>query len=187
MQDKDKYQWVLDEYPAVITKEQLYKICHVSKKTALYYLESKFIPCECSGKKTRKYKIKTKDVVRFLKMRDESPEKFRASIGWYKQRNGVYTRNITPYMRKRLRVALQTILENYPDVLSAAEVSEITGYVTSTVDLWCSSGRIHHFCIQGRNRIPKTSLLEFLTSNDYRAIRVKSRKHILLMEKAQQY
>ena len=51
MQDKDKYQWVLDEYPAIITKEQLYKICHVSKKTALYYLEGKIIPCECSGKK----------------------------------------------------------------------------------------------------------------------------------------
>ena len=33
-----KYQWILDEYPEIITKEQLYKICHVSKKTALHYL-----------------------------------------------------------------------------------------------------------------------------------------------------
>lgn len=187
MQNTDKYQWVLDKYPDVITKEQLYKICHVSKKTALYYLQSEFIPCECSGKKTHKYKIKTKDVVRFLKMRDKSPEKFRASIGWCKQSNGVYIPTMTPHIRKLLSGALKTILENYPDVLSVAEVSEITGYVTSTIDLRCSSGRLHHFKIQGKNRIPKVSLLEFLTSSDYRAIRVKSRKHILLMEKTQQF
>ena len=34
MNDRNDYEWVLDEYPEYITKEQLYKICKVSKKTA---------------------------------------------------------------------------------------------------------------------------------------------------------
>lgn len=31
---------VLAEYPEYITKEQMYRICHVSKKTCLFLLES---------------------------------------------------------------------------------------------------------------------------------------------------
>ena len=52
MNDRNDYEWVLDEYPEYITKEQLYKICKVSKKTAQKYLESGLIPSVCTGKKT---------------------------------------------------------------------------------------------------------------------------------------
>ena len=51
MNDRNDYEWVLDEYPEYITKEQLYKICKVSKKTAQKYLESGLIPSVCTGKK----------------------------------------------------------------------------------------------------------------------------------------
>lgn len=48
----------------IITKDQLYKICHISKSTALYLLKSGKIPCEYNGKKTRFYKIKKDDVIK---------------------------------------------------------------------------------------------------------------------------
>ena len=35
-----------DAVPDVITKDQLYRICHISKSTALYLLQSGKIPCE---------------------------------------------------------------------------------------------------------------------------------------------
>ena len=35
-----------DLIPEIITKDQLYKICHISKSTALYLLKSGKIPCE---------------------------------------------------------------------------------------------------------------------------------------------
>lgn len=47
-----------DSIPDVITKDQLYRICHISKSTALYLLQSGKIPCEYTGKRTRCYKIK---------------------------------------------------------------------------------------------------------------------------------
>ena len=53
-----------DSVPETISKEELYKICHISKQTARYLLQSGKIPCECSGKKTRCYKIKKEDVIK---------------------------------------------------------------------------------------------------------------------------
>ena len=44
------YNRLLKEYPEYITKEQLYQICNVSKKTALYYLESGLLPAKDNGK-----------------------------------------------------------------------------------------------------------------------------------------
>ena len=55
-----------DAVPDVITKDQLYRICHISKSTALYLLQSGKIPCEYTGRKTRCYKIKKEDVIAYL-------------------------------------------------------------------------------------------------------------------------
>ena len=40
MASSNSYQQILDEYPEYITKEQLYQICHISKKSAQNLLES---------------------------------------------------------------------------------------------------------------------------------------------------
>ena len=57
-----------DSIPDIITKDQLYRICHISKSTALYLLRSGKIPCEYNGKKTRCYKIKKKMLSNILKI-----------------------------------------------------------------------------------------------------------------------
>jgi hypothetical protein len=174
--NEQPYQRILKEYPPVISKEQLYKLCGVSKKTALHYLINGLIPCECSGKKTHSYHIKTTDVVQFLRMRDQSPSECHAPAGWYKNKNGKYILDMSPAVKKRLQVAIEQLLENYPDVLTAKQVSEITGYSSTSVGKWCHIGRLHHFRIRGKNRIPKASLLAFLGSDDYRFIAATSRK-----------
>ena len=67
----EKYcQEVLTEYPEYITKEQMYRICHISKKTCLFLLQSGLVPNIDSGRKTRCYKIKTTDVLQYLRDRD---------------------------------------------------------------------------------------------------------------------
>ena len=37
------------KYPDVMNKEWYYKVCRVSKKTALYLLQSGLIPSKCTG------------------------------------------------------------------------------------------------------------------------------------------
>ena len=56
----------LDALPATITKDQFYRICHISKRHAKYLLDSGLVKCVDSGKKTRKYKIEMKDVLAYL-------------------------------------------------------------------------------------------------------------------------
>ena len=70
------YSFLLSKYPEFVTKDQFYRICHISKNTALYYIKNGFIPCIDSGKKTRRYKIAIKDIIFFLEDRDKNPEKY---------------------------------------------------------------------------------------------------------------
>ena len=49
------YSALLMEYPEVISKEQVYRICHISKRKATWLLENGIIPCKDSGKKTRRF------------------------------------------------------------------------------------------------------------------------------------
>ena len=128
MPDQGKYQWLWDVYPPVIHKEQFCEICHVSKRTALAYLTYEIVPCENTGRKTRQYSIKLEDVIRFLEVRDQAPEAFNVPIGWYKNQNRKDVIALTPEARLQLRGALEATLESYPDVLTAKQVHEITGF-----------------------------------------------------------
>ena len=64
-----------NEVPEVITKEQLWRLCHISKSTARFLLKSGKIPCQDSGKKTRRYRILKSDVLAYLEDRERCPER----------------------------------------------------------------------------------------------------------------
>ena len=102
-----------DAVPDVITKDQLYRICHISKSTALYLLQSRKIPCEYTGRKTRCYKIKKEDVIAYLENCKGFPESYSAPAGWYK---GDYTVQIEeqdpPIVREHLRLYYAELLSD---------------------------------------------------------------------------
>ena len=161
---KDPYQEILAEYPATITKEQLCKLCHISKQSARYLLESGVIPCRNNEKKTRKYMIETKDAVAFLRRRKEQPS-FYASV----MRGNRYTKKkktvrqptpVTPELLSEIAEALDV----HPDVLTARVVACVLGYSPSAVARWCRKKAFRSFNIHGRLLIPKASLMEYLSS-----------------------
>lgn len=171
------YNRLFKEYPEHITKEQFYQICKVSKKTALYYLESGLVPAIDSGKQTRRFKIAITDVVAFLKQRDQNPNQYKASPGWYKG-NSVYKRR-PPYRFLVLEknadtvVHLERWLSDYPDLMKPGDVAKATGYGVNTVVDWCSSGKLHNFFIRRAFLIPKLSLIDYMFSETFRGIKVK--------------
>ena len=178
---KSAYQWILDTYPETINKEQLYKLCHVSKKTAQHYLVNGIIPCVSTGKKTRQYTIRTADVVRFLEARDRDPVACLAPIGWYRQNATVYQPRVhSPSMQRTLKSALMRILQDYPDVLTSDQVAQVTGYHHETIVRWCGKKKLEFFCIKRSYLIPKVSLMEYLTENRCYAINDTAKEHILL-------
>ena len=65
----------------------------------------------------------------------------------------------------------------YPDVLSVDEVVQITGYGSSSVVKWCKKEDLQHYCIGRKFFVPKTWLQEFMLSERFWGIHVKSHIH----------
>lgn len=172
-----------DSIPDVITKDQLYRICHISKSTALYLLQSGKIPCEYTGKRTRCYKIKKEDVIAYLQDRKVFPESYSAPAGWY---GGSYPvkmqREIPPIVREDMHGFYKELLSKYPDVLTADDVVKLTGYVKTSVNNWCRKGHLKSFKKNGINHIPKVYLIEFFCSTYFRAIVRKSNWDIYILK-----
>ena len=80
MIDEAAIRETLRRYPEEISKEQLCRLCHISKRVAKYYLDNGVIPCRNNGQATHTYAIKTRDAITFLRRRDACPEAFRVSI-----------------------------------------------------------------------------------------------------------
>lgn len=146
---------VLTEYPEYITKEQMYRICHISKKTCLFLLESGLVPSVDSGKKTRRFKIKTADVIQYLRERDDYPELYKAPTF-----DEVFIKGDLVTMRKYY----EELLINQSDVMTIEQVAEFTGYCKTSVRAWCNKQEVKCFLIRQRFQIPKEYLLDFLVS-----------------------
>lgn len=173
---------VLAQYPEYITKDQMYRICHISKKTCLFLLESGLVPNIDSGKKTRRFKIKTEDVIDYLKSRDDYPELYKAPDGYYignggKQKSPSFDEVFTKEDLERMRQYYENRLRKYPDVMTVEQVAHFTGYCKNSVGRWCSKQQVKCFFIRQRFYIPKEYLLDFLVSRYFIGIAVKSAKH----------
>lgn len=181
MKPDNRYSEILQQYPRCMTKEQMYQVWHISKKTCLYLLESGLVPCRDSGKKTRRFTIETAAVIRYLEERELNPERFKPPAGHYKRKreatrdeSNIPAAAIDPLI---LRQLYEAELERYPDVLSTWQISDFTGYEKSTVERWCTTGHLKHFFIRKKFLVPKDYLLEFIESPYYIGIAVKSELH----------
>lgn len=177
--ENNTHETILAAYPLYMTKEQMYQVCHISKRTCLFLLESGLVPCLDSGKKTRRFRIKTEDVIRFLEDREVHPELYKPPVGFYKQeyKNASLPIALTQEDVQFMRKFYKAKLAKYPDVLSSKQISSFTGYGTTSVNNWCDKNKLKHFYIKRKNLVPKPYLIDFLVSWDYIGIGVKSKKH----------
>ena len=82
-----KYSYLKRRYPATLTLDEMRKILHISKRKASYMLKNGYIPCEDSGKKTRNFRIKLKDVIFYLEDIDDYPEKYTFPNGAFSSKS----------------------------------------------------------------------------------------------------
>lgn len=176
------YSFLINKYPEYVTKEQFYKICHISKNTARYYLENGFIPCIDSGKKTRRFKVATKDIVFFLEDRTRNPEKyylpnhynnpflpseirqykFKPRFDYYKDHyklKGINEVNDYKYY-------LEQQFADYPDMLTGTQINQITGHSTNTIFSWCKSGKVRYIKHHSAYLIQKRSVIDYLFNRE---------------------
>lgn len=163
------YQEILNSYPEYVTKEQFYRIAHISKRTAQYLLQSKKIPCIESSKKTRKYKIRTSDIVAYLIDRELRPGYYLPSCcekANLSNSSFLYCKMCSMNENEifHLRSYLAKELETMKDILTVREISELIGISRKTISKKCTRGEICSFFINGKRLIPKVVLVEYLSS-----------------------
>lgn len=184
--EKSAIETIKASYPKLISKDQLYRICHISKKTALYLLESGAIPSVNSGKKTRKYKIRLDDVITFLQEREINPLAFKPPENYYRGTNSVGSLRRRIFIPQELMPEARTFFENrfrkYKEVLTTAEVNKATGYSQKTIIDWYEKKEIKCFLIKNKLYFPKEYLINFLLSERCNGILRKSKLHITLLE-----
>ena len=173
----------LKDLPKIITKEQLRIVCHISKRTALFLLKSGLIPNEYTGKKTRCYRIKKSDVVKYLKGREKDPCKFCPPENWYKDDYGAkpHITHLIPSqkaIKHTMTVYYEQLLQEYLDVMTVADICEVTGYNRRSVGNWCRKKRLKYITDTPKYLVPKVFLVEHLTSVWYNDIKRKSQKHL---------
>ena len=150
----------------------MYKICHMSKKNCLYLLKSGLVPYIDTGKATHKYLIRTKDVVSYLKGREEDSEKY-VIIRQYKNGKKIIGRDSLPTLREYY----EQISAHLPDVMDVNVVAEFTGYCEKTVRRWCKNAPLKHIIINGKYLSPLEYLIDFMVSDYYLKIPRKCKKH----------
>lgn len=170
--NNDYYKQIINDYPEYVTKEQFYKIAHISKRTAQYLLQSKKVPCVESDKKTKKYKIKVTDIVTYLIDREICP-------GYYSPKcletTILSTTLPKSFLCREVHKLTQDdlyILQNYfmdelnelNDLLTISEVSDFLSLPYDMISRRCTSGDIFSFLIKGKRLIPKICLSNFLSS-----------------------
>lgn len=185
------FEAIRREYPETISKDQFYRIAHISKATALHLLQSGLVPCRDTGKKTRRYTIRTDDVIYYMIDRELHPARYHAPDLWYQKRSGHYNSRITyrneltklsDDERAALRVYLENELKDYGDLMTVVEVVEAIGYCDTSLHRWCNEKKLKAFKISGRLLVPKISLVDFLLSQYSFDITRKTWKHTILIK-----
>jgi hypothetical protein len=156
------YPEISSRYPAHITQKQMIEICGVCKSTAYKAERSGAVPYEKTvNRLLHTHKIRLLDALAF---------KYRREYGYRQDENYI------SYLRRFYELQLK----GYPDVLSTADVSEISGFTSNSVQRWIGRGYLTTFS-KGRGqgfRIPKETLIGFLVSPGYNAIQDKSEKQM---------
>ena len=143
-----------------VSKEEFYKLCRISKKTAYKLIKSgriKAIKRNCGS--LHCYEIPISEIERLEsiryyinKLREEEIDK------------------VKEYYSKKLK--------NYPDVITSEDVQIITGYVKETVRRWIQSGKLVATVYKSKYIITKNDFLDFVTSPSYVGITRKSQEHL---------
>ncbi|HMM32756.1 MAG TPA: helix-turn-helix domain-containing protein [Clostridia bacterium] len=176
------YSYLRTEYPEKISQDQLYRICRISKRKATWLLENGHIPCQDTGKKTRRFKIKITDVIEYLTRLENAPEALLTPPGIFSSREK-YRPNARAGAQidaRKFMKLLKKKWSDFPDALTVGDVVNMTGYCQTTISEWVSKEKLFSVCCYNKYLIPKDYLIEYMAAQAHR-IHQKSQTHIELL------
>jgi hypothetical protein len=178
-----KYADLKGLYPEDLTLDEMRTILHISKRKASYMLKNGYIPCKDSGKKTRNFRVKLKDVISYLEEMEEHPEKYVLPSGTFS--------SATPHQHgkeaQRLPVEefhlwLEDEWSAAPDAMTKRKMAQLTGYSDSAFQDWISTGKLRCVLLYNQSVTAKVWLIDFYCHDGYLIIH-KSKKHQKLLNR----
>jgi hypothetical protein len=167
-----KYYGLKEQYPEYISLDQLSVICKIAKRSAKYLVEQGIIPAEDTGKKTWRYKIALDDVITYLRSREQVGSMI--PVGRLKSRTGIDNRKfsnrkcfaqlVKPGMESEVAAYFNYIFADYDELLTAADIIDMTGLDRSTVLKLLKKGEIKSIMARPKYLVPKPYLLEFVVT-----------------------
>ena len=161
---------VFDEYPEIMNKEQMFRVCGIGKNTAQYLLETGLVPCTDTGKKTHRFLIAKSDVIAYVTDRERNPDKYKAPALWYTDGQSVEHPDLCKSLEQdelndtRIRAYYEEKLRYYSSLLTPKNIMMFTGFSKTAVNNWIYGGKLRYLdCLAG-NLIPKEYFLDFLCS-----------------------
>lgn len=175
------YKALLKDCPEWLSLEQFRAVAHISKRKAKWLLENGVIPCEDTGKQTRRFKIRLTDVVEFLRRRDAGELSTIIPAGAFSSKS-VCSRQQTDVEPEELFSFLIDEWADIPDMLTTKQAADLTGYNDTTVNNWAADGKIKSVNYYGKNLISKESLADYLASPEGQRIARPAQKHQEMIE-----
>ena len=169
----------MEEY---ISKEQFYKLAHISKSKALHLIQSGLVPAIDTEKPTNRYLIKLSDVEFYIRDRDLHPEKYGCVQNELIQCvPGKYKKTVA----KKVRRCAARLWKDVPSLLTIQEVSVLIGYSPRLVLSWTRTKGLKRLEPSNQIFIAKKHLLEFIESKEFHDRKLKSRQHLALIRSAE--
>lgn len=179
------YDYLRDQYPEIIFMDQLYRIYHISKRKAKWLLENGIIPCEDSGRQTRRFQIRLEDVITFLKRRDAGLLQGDIPVGIFSGGGRTLEQPHQILDSGALAVFLLGRWADAPEMLTVAQTVSLCGYGPSAINRWVRDGLVEAVSYRGHNLIFKESLADRLASYEGQTISARSELHNELLEEFQ--
>jgi len=161
--------------------EQFTHICRISKRKAAWLLAHGVVPCEDTGKKTHRYRIRLEDTIAWLRRKTGATPVLEPPPGIFS--GGVVHPTAGPLRDEAGAAAwILTRWQQHPEALTIRQAEQLCGYGKSTLNRWVGTGLVEGTCCHGKNLISKHSLAEYLASYAGQRIAVKSEIHKGLLE-----
>jgi excisionase family DNA binding protein len=178
-----EYDALKNQYPEFISLDQLYRICKICKRSALYLIQHGIIPAIDTGRKTWRYKIAIKDVITYLRRRerDGSGIPRGAATSRHEHKRCTFSCAIKPGQEKQVAKYFEYIYADCDEILTTASIAEMTGLDKSTVLKLLQSGQIKSVEQSPKYLIPKQYLLDFVVTRRFLEARSNSELFMKLL------
>ena len=174
--NKKKYDKLKEQYPEFISLDQLCRICRIAKRSGLYLIQHGTIPAIDTGRVTWRYKIAIDDVIVYLRRLEQVGGMIPPGAVTSRKKNREYRQLSNRKSFSQIVVHghegdiaeyFNFIYADCEDVLTATDVSDMTGLNKSTITKLLKDGFIKSLENGSKYLIPKQYLMDFVVTKKF--------------------